>query len=374
MMLYLFNSAFRPLYVRNVLNTLYLPVGCTNEYRYRHVGEPRYIAPSLYSALPDLKVGTECVVIFIDRFANGGYAYHPLRLADYVLYRDENEYIHFRVRLGQFIYARNLNDFRRTLLQELGPLGIPSLAGGNPESTRDGNYAIQANGIFGHLDDYQRDGEAWNSVVENLSRTTALSSTDKQEPIFLKIHIQEGSKKKRTVTPALVDGAGSYHLTKNKRYELVATYRFPHQRKDQKATAKLNIAFGEGLRALSNPSINVDSHANSVSFPFVSKRYIEDNSGSLSISPVAEEGKPDPLLANSSLQYELDDSVRFWIQIVIALLLFSVIGTLIGTDFSKVEPFTYRALLHAAKQKLLLGVGQTAILFWMFRLIGKKVF
>src|SRR5580704_7955048 len=118
-MLYLFNSAFRPLYLKNVLNTLCLPAGCTNEYRYRHAGEPRYVAPGLYSSLPKLKVGTECVVIFIDRFAEGGYSYHPLRLADYVLYRDENEYIHFRIRLGQFIYAKNSADFEQTLLQDL---------------------------------------------------------------------------------------------------------------------------------------------------------------------------------------------------------------------------------------------------------------
>ncbi len=34
-MIYLFNSAFRALYRANVLNTLFLPEGYTNEYRYR---------------------------------------------------------------------------------------------------------------------------------------------------------------------------------------------------------------------------------------------------------------------------------------------------------------------------------------------------
>src|ERR1700692_619398 len=138
-MLYLFNSAFRPLYLKNVLNTLYLPAGRTKEYRSKYAGEPRYIAPSLYSALPDLKPETECTVIFIDRFAAGGYSYHPIRLASYVLNRDENEYIHFRVRLSRFIYPRNLDAFKKDLLQELGPLGVPSIAKGNQDSPPDAN-------------------------------------------------------------------------------------------------------------------------------------------------------------------------------------------------------------------------------------------
>jgi hypothetical protein len=146
--LYLFNSAYRPLYLKNVLNTLGFPQDCVNEYRYKHSGESRQIAPTLYSALSSIKSAEECVIIYIDRFSEDGYVYYPLRRAGFVMYRDVNEYVHFRVRLGPFIYPRDLAAFNRDLKQELTSQGLPTLTGGDPRNTRDGNYVIRSASIF----------------------------------------------------------------------------------------------------------------------------------------------------------------------------------------------------------------------------------
>ena len=51
-MLYVFNSAYRPLYTKNILNTLFLPYDWTNEYRYRHGQDSSNVGPETYAALP----------------------------------------------------------------------------------------------------------------------------------------------------------------------------------------------------------------------------------------------------------------------------------------------------------------------------------
>jgi hypothetical protein len=114
-MIYLFNSAYRPRYVRNVLNTLYLPENCANEYRYRFTGDRPNISAGFYSGLGNLKSGNECVVMFIDRYAEGGYEYHPLRKAKFLGYRVQADYVYFTVQLLDFIYPQNLKRFKDNL-------------------------------------------------------------------------------------------------------------------------------------------------------------------------------------------------------------------------------------------------------------------
>ena len=63
-MLYLFNSAFRSLYLTNVMNTLFLPAGYTNEYRYRRKPDSQ-IAPGLMEYLGQHKRAEACVVFVI---------------------------------------------------------------------------------------------------------------------------------------------------------------------------------------------------------------------------------------------------------------------------------------------------------------------
>ena len=211
---------------------------------------------------------------------------------------------------------------------------------------------------------------AWNSAVEDLSHVRALDTSDKQASLFLKIEIHDRRKQKLLV-PTSRDLTTFYSLNKNTPFDLVLTYRYPRQRTDQTARGHLKIDFGEALKGESG--ITIDTHANSLPIPFSTKRYVEEVSGALSISPVAEPG-PELLVCDRALQYELAEAGGFWVQITIALLLFSVVGALIGVDFTKLQPFTLRALLSAAWLKVVFGFLQTCILFWLFRLIGKKLF
>jgi len=129
----------------------------------------------------------------------------------------------------------------------------------------------------------------------------------------------------------------------------------------------------DNLKALGDTSISIDSHANSVFVPFSSKRYIEDNRGSVAMAPVDENGQPRLVISDSRIQFRIKDSAGFWVQTAVALLLFSLAGAFIGIDFSKLCPFSLHALFDTAWPKLIAGIIQTGSLFWVFRLVGKKV-
>ncbi len=363
-MLYLFNSAYRPLYLTNVLRTLALPDRYSNEYRYKHTGDFRYISPTFYSNLSSIKRGEECVIIFIDRFGAAGYTYHPLRLGEFVTYRDVNEYIHFQVKLGAFIYPRDIAGFNHELVQALTPSGLPRLTEDDPRNERDGYYAIQESSIFGGKDEFKTGKTAWNSAVEEISKTKAFSTTAEQAPIFLMLDVNDSSKHPLKASSQAETTIFKFH--KDTRYELVVTYRFPQQRTDQSARGKVKLDFGEPIRA--QKEISIDSHANSVTVPFAPKRFVEEDRGSLAITS-AEAKNP---IGEVNLEYELGESRSFWVQIVIALIAFSIIGTLIAIDFSKIQPLTFKNIWPVAKIKLFLALLQTIVLYWLFRLIGRK--
>jgi hypothetical protein len=356
-----------------VLNTLFLPEGYTNEYRYKYAGQTRHVNPAVYSQLPQLRPGTESVVCFIDRFSAAGYDYHPLRRCTFVSYREASDYIFFRVRLGAYLYPRDQPKFRQDLVAALGRFGLPKLTDNNPENTSDGSYAILTESLFGRTEEYLKDDEAWTVAVEALSKTRALSTTSEQSPVFTRASIHPIASANKPETPTVLQGTAIYELKRDRPYEFLLTYRFPRQRVDQTAKARAEVRLGDNARVLGQAEIIIDSHANSVPVRFQCKRYAEEGSGAISLAAVDDQGQPKILVSDSSLQYEFRESTLFWAKAVTALFVFTLAGAFIGIDLSKLSPFSVHTLFTAAWPKFTAGVVQTAALFWIFRLIGSKL-
>jgi hypothetical protein len=372
-MIYLFNSAYRALYRTNVLNTLFLPEGYTNEYRYKVQGTPTHIAPESYSSLKNAKQGESSVIIYIDRFGTSGYVFHPLRLAKFVISRELNEYLHFRVQLDNFIYPRDILAFNNQIRISLATAGLPKLIDNDPENSNDGYYAILAGSIFDHADDFYFGERAWVNSIESLSETRAFTSTMNDQVIFIRADLKAQSAQE-VIEPQLRKDSAFFRLLKGTNYEVVLTYRYSLQRVNQSAKAKVDIELDDNLRSLGSKFINIDSHANSVVFPFATKKHLEDNESGMGFTftvPGNDEAKI--LGPDRSLQFQIKESKAFWVQVIAALLLFSMLGSLIGVDFSKIEPMTIIGILSAVWPKLIMGIVQTLILYWLFRLIGKKV-
>jgi hypothetical protein len=240
-------------------------------------------------------------------------------------------------------------------------------------NTHDGTYTILAGSVFGRAEEYMSGDEAWTTAVENLSQTRAFSGDPQQWSVFIRAGIRERSGNTKALVPHTRNGATIYGFEKAKTYNLALTYRFPRQRIEQGARARVSVVLTDNLKALGETSVSIDSHANSVLVPFTTKRYIEDSLGSLALAPVEEPGQPRLVISESAIQYRIGESSGFWLQTGIALLLFSLAGAFIGIDFSQLCPFSFHALFNIGWPKLTAGIVQTASLFWVFRLFGKKV-
>lgn len=372
-MIYLFNSAYRALYTVNVLNTLFLPNGNTNEYRYRVTGTPRYIAPEAYETLKNSRRSEKAVIVFIDRFGTGGYIYHPLRLAELVLTREENDQLFFRVQLQDFIYPRNMDDFNNHIKRSLSPHGLPQLTGGNPEATADGNYAISANSIFEQRNDFFFGPEAWVAAVNGLSVTRAFRSIATDQVVFIRADVREKSSAQKSLTPKLENDSAVYDVIKGSNYELALTYRYPIQLTDQTKMAKLGIELDDSLRPLGSKTININSHANSEIFSFATKKFLEDNESAINFSFSAFDTGVSLRGPEKSLRFKIKESKMFWVEVALALLALSVLSIFMGIDLSKTKPLTLGNFFSQHWPKVVGGVAQTFILFALFRLIGKKV-
>jgi hypothetical protein len=264
-------------------------------------------------------------------------------------YREAGGSVYFRIQLEAFLYPRDLAAFGQHLRQALAPSGLPQLTAGNPENTNDGVYAISADSIFGQVNEYLWSDEAWAAAVENLSDARALGTNAEQSPVFMKVDVFPRSASPKRLPPVIRDDASIYVLKRGKPYELSVTYRFPRQRVDQAARGRAEINLGDNLRLVGNTSIGIDSYTNSVLIPFISARETEDASGSITLSALDDSNQPKLLMPDSSLLYNIGESTAFWLQIIVAGLLFSIAGAFIGLDFSKIAPLSVQLKCRLAK-------------------------
>jgi len=383
-MIYLFNSAYRALYTRNVLNTLFIPSGGTNEYRYRARGATTHIAADSYDYFINAASNEPVAITFIDRFGDTGYTYHPLRIGRLVRCREEQDRLFFRVSLEKFVYPRDIERFNQVIIRSLGPKGLPCLKENDPYKTDDGYYAIKAGSLFTTTNDFHCGEDAWEHAVEQLCKTQAFTETDAtnivgreqdatpKEFVFVRCDICGQSTQKQGVIPKLRKDWAVFDLLRGARYEFLLSYRYPAQLENTSHTAMVEAKFGENLRALGSTGINIDSYSNSVPLPFATKRHLEDNEDGVSFEFTSNRSTFNLIGPDARLLFRFRESKSFWIILVILLLIFTTLSVVIGVDLTKISPLTITNVVKALWVKALAGFFQAAVLFFLFKLMGKK--
>jgi len=371
-MLYLFNSAFRPKYSKNVMNTLYLPEGCSNEYRYRSGGDHPNVSASFMSNRNKIATNTECVIVFIDRFASSGYCYHPLRIANLISFRDEAGYLFAKVALKKYIYPRNLQKLQTDLLSALSQAGLPRLTGDDPENPSDGHYILEAESIFGQASLFFERDEAWEAAVGDLEKTRALSANENQWPVFMKSEVRSREDQK-TLLPVADGAVRRFEFTRDKTYELAVAYRFPKQMDDRQAQFKMQLHLGDVLRPLSATDFAIDSIMNRDVKPFGTRKYAEDMSGSIALGIDEPPQGIDVIYPDVAIEFTLTEGTRFWLAVAASLLIYCLAGALLAADFSKLNPFSWKSLASLVWPRMIIAFFQALALVLLFRKIGKKV-
>jgi hypothetical protein len=364
--------------VRNVLNTLFIPERGTNEYRYRYragkESNPN-INPADLEELIHLSGGTSAVIVFVDRFGDDGYFYHPLRMARTVLQRKRDDYLFFRVELDDFIYPRDLNHFQGVFTTHMHPKGIVQLTDDDPLNKSDGWYAVSSNNLFTQRDDFFHGDRAWSRCVDWIKDCKSFSQdfntrpSDKNDFVFMRCGIRKGSGS--DVSSEMTNNETVFNLTKGEQYELDLTYRYPSQLTNAESSARVSINIGDSLKNLSPNTLNIDSATNSLIYRFTTKRYIEEPKDSISFEFLSPDASTRVYGSDSKLTFKIQESTSFWFQLALALLVFSLSGVYIGADFTDIDSF--RSGVTTLWDEVLAGFIQACVLFWLFRLVGKRI-
>lgn len=164
--LYLFNSGLRPLYRENLQNIIALPSGCTRRFRYSLENQcPPDLEPS---ELTDQRG----IIIFVDRFSEDSYTYHPLREAKILKAYKAGGRIFIDCILENYFCS---NDPKRyTELLKASIPGVPELTDGNPENPNDGYYVALGEEIVEKS--LMSGSDCWDGIIRALSMTNLLAS------------------------------------------------------------------------------------------------------------------------------------------------------------------------------------------------------
>ncbi len=384
-MIYLFNSAYRPLYQENLLATLFLPHGWTNEYRYYE----RNIPGNLVQEIKKMEGKQEAVIIYIDRFGKdinnkNVYRYYPIRKAQFLSINREGEHFYIRVKLLDFIYPKDFNYFSEQIVNKLSP-DLPSFKD-TPENPNDGYYAISKRNIFIDNSKFELGERAWHCCVNDLSlKTKYFKSSNKKQVIFARLKLSETFPKTKEVRPHISnnpwyvrllgkvnDGNAFYKVTMNRNYCFHMNYVYPIQKTNTDATAKLNIQVTDNVIPQTDEEIIINSRTSRIDFPFsfneptqrkfsvIKFKFLPDNNSIRTIAP------------KRSMVFEINYSKVYWIALIIIALLFAGTSIFIATDLSKVANVGQYFTSWTGLSKVIAAAIQALILLGLSRLTSRK--
>lgn len=375
-MIYLFNSAYRPNYSKNVARTLFLPKGCVNEYRYKYRGARPNIDPTQVNEFKKLNRfyilrKQEVLICFIDRFAKNGYEYHPLRKGKLIKCYKDGDRLFFSVKLLDFVSPNENEEFNSRIVN-IG--NLPKLTNNDPENSNDGFYAIKNNDITKENNSFKFGSDAWEKITNDIKDTRSFASNDNQETVFARLSLNSNMWFLKNKFPKIKKDNFYFKITKSHKYTLSLYYKYPNQVNNNSISLKLSSK--DTLNVLSEESIPIDNYTNNSTINISSKKYIEDNRDNLKFEFTSNQDiEPENLISpNYTFSFKISEGISFWIQILIAIVLFVLSEITFSIDYSQITTITFDSILSEITPTKLIGTSLKAItLFWIFRLVGKKI-
>lgn len=386
-MIYLFNSAFRAKYKSNILNTLFLPTGCVNEYRYRTATESQHVDPALLNGNHRNK---SVAIIYIDRHGtiNGKpeFVFHPLRRGRLISLTEDNEQAFIRIGLEEFVYPNDLAGFQKVLRTTIGAR-LPTMVENDPEKPAQGFFALEGTDVLVSSQTLPSDA-AWAAAVEAVAKTKSFAAPNRI--VFIRCNVKSPKtwyRAEKELRPVLKGNSASFALTSDSPYEMVLTYRFPLQRQDANARVGLKIDCGPAAIPQSKQDLSFDASSSRNDFRFQVRKYVEEKTGKIDFAfPSEEDANGVTVSIDHALTYHVAESQGFWVKIAVLLLLFSTTSVLMSVELDAIRTAisvteapdwtSYLVAIFNYKHlwiKLLAALVQAIVLYLLFRVVGKKV-
>jgi hypothetical protein len=372
-MIYLFNSGKRDRYRINVLNTLFLPSGATNQYRYAAWGDRVNVAGPVRDTLLQAAAGTPVAIVFIDRFS-GEYRYYPLRLGKLVNARRGENRAYVVVQLENFIWPNAPETFSDRFFRQFAGDGVPRLRDNDPQRFDDGNYILMGNSAFDDEGQFVTGDAAWDAAVRRLSTVPAFTDTEQEHVLFARAALRN-QKGDSGLETNVLDGTARFKAQRAVPLQLHLSYRFPAQDLALPGRATIVLRPSDNLKAVGSTNLRVDNIADRFAVTLVPRRFTEDDHATLDFDYPAGGGSTQGVLApDAALQFTVQDSKGFWVKIVLTAALFIIGGVLLGINLPENTPINVKNVVRHISLLRLFGVGlQTIALLLIARWVGKKI-
>lgn len=340
-MLYLFNTASRPLYLSNVLNTLYLPTDAINTHRWQQ--------SQVDEAIPDpctaLNTGTECTIVYAGLSDDAEPVYVPLRrgrLARPPKLIDGRFF--FDVLEGDYLSAVDPAAYREALMQVLEGHRPPR------RPHEESNYVIRGSEVDTSLLTVGPD--AWRQTVDAIGALPAFRHGD--EPIaFFRAEVI-GADRSQVRNSVFDQHRGRLPIPTGIPAYIRLTYRFPGGvHTEEGGEVELHA---EGARWITKRRMSLSGASDSKEVGFEA-----DSLGVRSISLSLTKGQ-QLLVPDAEFEIRVVRPIGFYLQVLAWLVVFAV-----ATYLSK-------ATQGNAGWTAVAASAQTLVVVWAVRLFGQKPF
>jgi len=250
--LHIFLSGFRRAYRVAALNAVCAPIGSSQTFEY---SLNKNISDEITNKLSKMTPGGPVFITFVDRFAEGGYRYLPVRHGKFLAALNDSGKVQITICFGIWPVLKAPSAFNQWAIQTLVPLGAPRLVE-KPSNENDGAYVLSGSAVDSQL--FEPSGDGWQAVVERLSEVEVLKTSDSQTVIFARLDVLEVN----TNTTAQWDPISSLRIPKkpsryvrkpmlrlkrSSSYRARVNYFFPLQRANQQAEVPYSLTLSAGL-------------------------------------------------------------------------------------------------------------------------------
>ncbi len=312
-MIYLFNSGLRNEYSVNVLNTLHLPVGMDNQYRYSSYTGYDHVDNALTTGDHSDK---DVLIIFIDRYVENGFKYYPLRKGKLICSERIESKIYFTVKLLEYYAVEDIDSFNIAFSKEFAGR-VPVMAQSNvPEDQGPGFFAFEGRDICTSfkVSSYS----PWFTNIQRLSKAKIFAEAF---TIFTRVDIQKSNKKSAKIKK--IEGADRIHLEVKETYKVKYHYYFEIQEKEKDSYVEIELIEKSRSFSTSKPTQTIRNKTGYFTYELSTNKSpeqkYEDLEFRLNKSSLAENQRL--YIADSPIKIQIRNSIWFWAEIAAYVLL-----------------------------------------------------
>ncbi len=216
-------SAGTKLYVNNILNTLFLPAGAWNQYRFARAGDHINVDPDLIPRLERFAAKwrkEQVLLTFVDRYAAGGYQFRPLRRGRLTNAYTEGNRLFCEAELGDYIAVDG--NFADWLQENAHGANYPHLVGNDPNNHNDGHYVVHTSAAWTSLPIVATGDQLWTEHVDALAKTHRFQNPPNHNFFFFRADVP-----RPTGGGTFSAKKGRFKVPSNSRFELQLSYSWP---------------------------------------------------------------------------------------------------------------------------------------------------